>query len=164
MKRLITAILASAAVAATAIPIQDKTPPQVPGKPKPMATVLIPKGKTYKPGKNFTAQVIVRFPKKWHGYQNPPTKKYQIPVVIESADKKTTTVVKVNYPKGKVLTVAGEKSAVYGGIVRFPVTLKAQDKEGTQTLKIRVKYQLCDDASCLPPDKLEIKQSVTIKK
>src|SRR5579872_2801579 len=71
-------------------------------------------------GKTFKATLTVTFSEGLHGYQNPPSDPDLIPVVIKAGDK-IFAVVKVEYPKGESVTMAGESKpvAVYSGTIKI---------------------------------------------
>jgi DsbC/DsbD-like thiol-disulfide interchange protein len=116
-----------------------------------------------RPGAPIQLTVTVDIPSGWHGYQNPPSKDYQIPITVEAGDK-ATKVTKVSYPKGSLETFGGEATMVYSGKVSIPVTVKAQASEGTQTVRLKVGYQLCNEGSCLPPNSLNLAAQVKVSK
>jgi DsbC/DsbD-like thiol-disulfide interchange protein len=112
-------------------------------------------------GQEFKARVTVDIPSGWHGYQNPPSQDYQIPVSVEGKGN-AFRLLKAEYPAGTLEDAAGEKSMVYSGKVQIPVTFKAGTKVGRQTLTVKVSYQLCDAGSCLPPSSVEAKTTVNV--
>lgn len=100
------------------------------------------------PGAKLTGKVMITFAAGKHGYQNPPTKEYQIPVKL-SAPKGFALVAK--YPKGVMRMTAGEESAVYEGTLEIPVTVTLPKTAGNHKIAITLDYQLCDESSCFPP-------------
>lgn len=112
------------------------------------------------PGATVKGTATITFAPDLHGYQNPPTLDYQIPVKLESATK--GLAIKPTYPKGVVKTLMGEESAVYEGKVEIPFTFKAQTKPGTYTLDLKMSYQQCNDQNCFPPDSLTAKIRYTV--
>jgi len=107
-------------------------------------------------GKPFTANLVVKFADGLHGYQNPPSDQFEIPVKIslKSGDAK---LVKVAYPKGTDMTMSGDTkpTKVYSGTVVFPLSFKAGKKLGP--LVVSVNYQQCTDANCFPPSEVDAK-------
>ncbi|MEQ1823149.1 MAG: protein-disulfide reductase DsbD N-terminal domain-containing protein [Fimbriimonadaceae bacterium] len=112
-------------------------------------------------GKSFTATLVVTFPNGWHGYQNPPTNKFLNAVTVRSAQG--AKFGKASYPKGVMKTVAGEKIAIYEGVVKIPVTLTVS-KPGAQNIKLDVLYQQCNDSTCMPPAIKSVSASVKASK
>jgi DsbC/DsbD-like thiol-disulfide interchange protein len=122
---------------------------------KPKATLKFDKP-TAVAGTTVKAKLILTFAEGLHGYQNPPTEDYQIPVEVTAA--KGTTLGKVSYPKGKPFLMMGETkpSMVYEGTVEIPVEIKVQPRAGRQTVKVVVKYQQCTESNCFPPGQFEV--------
>lgn len=123
--------------------------------------MLVVKTAKIAPGKIGKGVVTIQFADGWHGYQNPPTKDYQLPVTLK-ADK--ALMLKVAYPLGVAKMSMGEETALYEGKVEFPFTFKAPMKLGKHTIKLTVSYQQCDENSCLPPSTVELKGIYTVAK
>lgn len=113
------------------------------------------------PGAKVTGQVVVKFAEGMHGYQNPPTKDYMIPVTVASAT--TGVVVKPSYPAGVTRTLMGEEAAVYEGAVTIPVAITAPKKPGKVNVKVKVGYQQCNETSCFPPQSVTLGITLTVK-
>lgn len=127
----------------------------------PTVTLELPKSAA--PNSEVKAKVKVVIPDGWHAYQNPPSKDYQIPLTIEAGDK-TLKSLKVSYPEGVETMAAGELSKVYNGTVTIPISFKAGPKAGTQTVRIKVGFQLCDQGSCQPPSSAVVTAKLTLAK
>jgi DsbC/DsbD-like thiol-disulfide interchange protein len=134
---------------------QANTPPEI--------KVILPK--TAKAGSIVKATVQLTFADGLHGYQNPPSEEYQIPVRLEM-QAKGFTLVKSDYPKGVMLPIGGDPKpcAVYEGVVKIPVTIKVGAKRGPATVTLVVSYQQCNDQSCYPPAKVEGSAKLTVVK
>lgn len=115
-----------------------------------------------KVGKLAKGKVTLSFADGWHGYQNPPSSEYQIPVKVESVTKDVK--VKVTYPKGIVIDSMGEKTAVYQGSVDIPFEFTAAKKPGDYKIKLKVSYQQCNDQTCLPPGNIVLEVPVKVVK
>lgn len=87
-----------------------------------------------------------------HGYQNPPSQDYQIPVAL-SVGEEAFMPVKIKYPIGEDHTVGGETEAsrTYSGTVVIPFVLKSPAKPGKHTISVKVRYQQCTDSMCFAP-------------
>lgn len=127
----------------------------------PTVTLELPKSAA--PNSEVKAKVKVVIPDGWHAYQNPPSKNYQIPLTIEAGDK-TLKSLKVSYPEGVETMAAGELSKVYNGTVTIPISFKAGPRVGTQTVRIKVGFQLCDQGSCQPPSSAVVTAKLTLAK
>lgn len=107
----------------------------------------------------------VQFADGYHGYQNPPSDEFQLPVKI-TASKGAVRLIKVAYPAGVDFKMEGEKksSKVYSGKVAFPVTVKAPTKPGTYKLELKLDVQQCTDSECYPPLTVSHWVTVSVKK
>lgn len=131
-------------------------------QPKPTVS-LAWSSTTVAKGGELKGTLTVKVPESHHLYQNPPSKDYQIPIKITSADS-NVKLVKVSYPKGKDYTDStGASYKVYNGTVKIPVTVKMPDAAGKKTVKLKFAYQMCNDTSCYPPANLIASKAVTIK-
>lgn len=118
--------------------------------------------KTGAPGAVLKGKLLVTFSPGWHGYQNPPTHDFEIPLKVETKTK--GVVLKVQYPKGTMKEFMGEKTAMYEGTVELPFTLVLPKTLGTVSVKFDVNYQQCDTQSCLPPESVSVTEKITVKK
>ena len=132
--------------------------------PRATATLTIDKPSA-SAGGTITGHVSVTFPTGYHAYQNPPTDEFQIPVKVQLSKASKFKLVKVAYPKGVPMKVAGDAkpSAVYTDTVSIPVTFKAPAKPGAATITLNFSYQQCNDSSCLPPDNFDLVAKLTVK-
>ena len=114
------------------------------------------------PGALLKGKVLVTFAPGWHGYQNPPTREYEIPLKIETKAK--GVALKVQYPKGEMKDFAGAQTAMYEGTVEVPFTLTLPKTAGVVSVKFDVNYQQCNSSTCLPPESLTVTEKLTVKK
>jgi hypothetical protein len=72
----------------------------------------------------------------------------------------------VVYPKGQLHTFAFSKTPlnVYEGTVtlRMPVTAQASAPVGPQQIPLKLRYQACSTAICLPPVTIDLQASINI--
>jgi DsbC/DsbD-like thiol-disulfide interchange protein len=143
LSRLATTVVVVAAMTASALAQEGADAPKV--------ELKLSKTQVQASGQ-LTGTVTVTFAEGLHGYQNPPSEDFQMPVTVK-VDGKTFKLIKANYPKGVDATMAGDPKSfkAYLGTVTIPVTLKAPAKAGSHTLKVVVSYQQCNDQSCFPP-------------
>ncbi|MGF1954233.1 protein-disulfide reductase DsbD domain-containing protein, partial [Lactococcus lactis] len=87
------------------------------------------------------ATLKVKFAPGLHGYQNPPTDKFQIPISVSAG--KGTTLSKVSYPKGVMRKAGGDttESAVYEGEITIKVAIKVPTGAGAHDLNLVLNYQ-----------------------
>lgn len=134
---------------------QDNTPPTV--------KVVLPK--EGKAGTKVKATVEVTFGEGLHGYQNPPSGEYQIPVSL-TLDTKGIKLSPVKYPKGTMMSIGGDPTpaAVYEGTIKIPVEILLPAKVGATELKFTFSYQQCNDNACFPPSKVSASGKILVKK
>jgi thiol:disulfide interchange protein len=115
-------------------------------------------------GQPFQGTAVVTFAPGLHGYQNPPSEDYMIPVKVESRTP-AFSVVSVNYPRGvdKVTGGSDVPARVYSGTIRIPFTLRAPEQAGEHTVEISLGYQQCDDQNCYPPDSVRSSFKIVVK-
>ncbi|AIE87501.1 protein-disulfide reductase DsbD domain-containing protein [Fimbriimonas ginsengisoli] len=130
----------------------------------PTATLKFAKDKV--PGDSVVKAILtVTFAEGLHGYQNPPSDQYQIPLVVKVSEK-GFTLVKAEYPKGVDFTMPGEAkpAKVYEGAITIPLEIKTNKKPGTYNVNLRVEYQQCNANSCFPPGAFTVKAKLAVTK
>jgi len=127
-------------------------------------TVKVTFPKDAKAGSQVKGTVEVTFSDGLHGYQNPPSEEFQIPVTVV-VDTKGYKL-KVTYPKGAMKVIGGDTkpAAVYEGTIKIPVTLTVPKSGAAGEVKITVKYQQCNDQACFPPDGVSSTVKIHVKK
>ncbi|MHC5541931.1 protein-disulfide reductase DsbD domain-containing protein, partial [Singulisphaera rosea] len=118
-------------------------------------------------GRDVDVVVKLQVKEGWHVYANPVGVENLIPTSVELAPDQPLTVTKVEYPTGeaKVLASSGdEKVSVYEGQARIKVHLRLKDDARTmpETVDLRVRYQTCNDRSCLAPATVSV--PITLEK
>ncbi|MBI3721177.1 MAG: thioredoxin family protein [Fimbriimonas ginsengisoli] len=107
-----------------------------------------------KPRAVATGVAKITFAPGLHGYQNPPSESYLIPVGLKIDPPFTLAGVK--YPAGVDATVGGADKPVktYSGTIAIPFSFRAPQSGGKQPLRLRVTYQQCDETTCYPPSEV----------
>lgn len=113
-------------------------------------------------GGKLWGSVAVEFAPGMHGYQNPPSDKFSIPVSVK-VETKGFRLLKAKYPVGTDLPDQGtdKPTKVYDGKISIPIVVGLPKSAGVYTLKIAVHYQQCTATSCGPP--ADAVTSVTVK-
>jgi DsbC/DsbD-like thiol-disulfide interchange protein len=127
----------------------------------PKATLTLDKA-TAVAGSVVSGKVTITFDSGLHGYQNPPTLDYQIPLKLEA--QKGSLIYTARFPKGVPFLMEGEKepSMVYENTIEIPVWVKASATPGQRPVKLTVTYQQCNASSCFPPGSLDISAPLTV--
>ncbi len=106
------------------------------------------------PGSTARLAGVVTIEPGWHVNSHQPTFEYLIPTTI------TVTApggwpTRIDYPAGvtKKFGFSEEPLAVYDGTLEIPIELDvpATAASATVTVAAELRYQACDDRSCLPP-------------
>ncbi len=136
--------------------------PQAPAK----LTVLTAKAATVgdaaiTPGSTIEVSVEVTIKEGWHIYANPPESESARPTVLTLAADAPGKLTKVNYPLGEIKPLGGpdgEKAAIYETKAKIigRLELNADMKPGPLKLVFPLKYQACNDRSCLAPATLNV--------
>lgn len=116
-----------------------------------------------RPGQLVTVFVKVAFADGLHGYQNPPSESYMIPVTVNAG--KSLKSISVLYPKGHAAKIGGSPVEVmtYSGDIVIKVSFRAPSKTGAHSFDLNVGYQQCNDDSCFPPGSAALNGKFTVK-
>ena len=117
-------------------------------------------------GGQVSVRITVSIQSGWHINSHKPTGADLIPtaVVDKAGDVK---LVGVQYPGGVTARFgfSSEPLSVYTGSVAIVATVKLPKDltVGPHTVKLRIRYQACNDRSCLAPAEATVGVPVTIK-
>lgn len=146
---LVLALLPSLLVADDAKPTPQKFLSL--GKIKPVAL---------KSGKTVEAAIPVEVVQGFHVQANPASNPQLIPTKIEVTPSKTVSVGEPIYPPGKPyrLQNAAIEIATYEGKfeIKVPLTLKAGQAAGKESLTGSLKFQACNDKICFFPSTVPV--------
>jgi DsbC/DsbD-like thiol-disulfide interchange protein len=121
-----------------------------PSNTPPVATLSLP-AKPAPVGHTFRAALTLKFADGLHGYQNPPSDQFEIPVTVKLKPG-AYKIVAISYPKG--INFGTPPVKVYSGAVTIILTLKAVKK--AKSLALTVNYQQCNESSCFPPSEIPV--------
>jgi uncharacterized protein len=128
------------------------------------AEAKVVEGAKLVPGGEVNVVLTVMIQKGWHLYANPIEVENLKPTTVVLGPGSPATIAKVDYPKGDLKLLAGstEKVPVYEGTITFNARIRLDDsvKAGSITLPLRVRYQACNDRSCLAPASLDVSLKV----
>ena len=104
---------------------------------------------------------VVRIEEGWHTNSHQPTYDYLIPTTLTVTVPAGWPEARVEYPAGatKKFGFAEEPLSVYDGVLDIPVLIDvpASAAGGPVAISAVLRYQACDDRSCLPPVNTETK-------
>ncbi len=117
-------------------------------------------------GKTVQAAVVMDIPEGYHVNSSKPLGKYAIPTVVEITAPSGVKVGPVTYPRAVVkrFKFSEEQLAVYEGraVMRFNVTVPADQALGSADLRVRVRYQSCTDEVCFAPASREVSVPIEV--
>jgi uncharacterized protein YyaL (SSP411 family) len=133
--------------------------------PDPNAMVIargvVDDGSTVAPGGEFAVNLSLTVKEGWHLYANPTGAENLIPTKVVLAKDQPANLSKVEYPVGvaKVLEAGGEPVPLYEGTVKVKarVRLAADEKTVPDAIRFEIRYQACNDNSCLAPASLSVR-------
>ncbi|MBI2437506.1 MAG: hypothetical protein HYV36_01655, partial [Lentisphaerae bacterium] len=104
-------------------------------------------------GESLQAIVVVNVATGWHVQAAQPSFDYLVPTRLTLAPTAGIRVSAIEYPPAKTIEFAGERLAVYDGLVnlRFSVMLPPDIGPGPQVLHGELSAQACDNKVCLAP-------------
>jgi suppressor for copper-sensitivity B len=106
------------------------------------------------PGGTARVDAVVTIDSGWHVNSHQPTYEYLIPTVISVTPPAGWAAARLEYPAGvtKKFGFADEPLSVYDGTVAIPIELDVPaGAQGKALVEAELRYQACDDRSCLPP-------------
>jgi uncharacterized protein YcnI len=112
-------------------------------------------------GKEFQIAVVAEIAKGFHMNSHKPTDAYLIPTTLAAELPAGFQVTDTTYPSGKLekFSFSPEKPLdVYTGSVTIKLRLAAGADAplGAATIPMTLRYQACNDTTCLPPVKIPV--------
>ncbi len=132
-----------------------------------VVTIAPPTGLAAKPGETAKATLTVTVASGYHANSDKPNDEFLIPFSLKW-NSGPAEVVSVTYPKTQTLKLgfSAKPVSVFTGtfdiVTQFKVPSDAPP--GPAVVKGKLRYQACDDRSCLPPKTVEVSLPTTIGK
>jgi thioredoxin:protein disulfide reductase len=112
-------------------------------------------------GRSVWGSVTIQIPSGYHVNSNRPLEKFLIPTELTVETPKGFRVSRVIYPRAVLRNFKFSKNrvSVYEGraTMRFNVTVPRSKSTGSTELKLRLRFQSCNDEVCFPPQTRELK-------
>ena len=106
------------------------------------------------------ATVVMDIPSGYHINSSRPLEQFLIPTQVKVEAPKGTRVGPVSYPRAVLRSFKFSKNrvSVYEGraTMRFNVTAPRDASTGSKEIKVRLRYQSCNDEVCFPPQSREL--------
>jgi len=142
-------------------------PAEKPAKPSPgqakapMPVKLSAKAGPIAADRTQLITLVMEIDKPWHAYANQPGDDSLTPTSVQVSSEPKPESVKAAYPRGEPFMAPGFNKPVfiYEGKVTIPITIKRAEVNGkpdTGPLTLSVRYQVCDDKTCLPPRTVKV--------
>lgn len=118
-------------------------------------------------GRILQAAVVMDIPSGFHVNSNRPMSKYAIPTVLKIEAPSGVKVGPIAYPRATVRRLKAsnnEPLALFEGraVMRFSVTVPANFQQGVTELRVKLRYQSCNDEVCFPPQTREISMPIGV--
>jgi len=112
-------------------------------------------------GKEFQAAVVVHIANGFHMNSHKPSETYLIPTTLTPQLPAGVELVSLDYPDGRAekFSFSPDKPLnVYTGSIVLRLRLKIQStvRLGATTLPMTLRYQACNDTTCLPPVRVPV--------
>ncbi len=111
-------------------------------------------------GRSVQATVVMDIPSGYHVNSSKPLEKFLIPTQIKVEAPKDLRVGPVGYPRAVLRKFKFSKNrvSVYEGraTMRFSITVPRDASAGSKEIKVRVRYQSCNDEVCFPPQNKDV--------
>lgn len=111
-------------------------------------------------GRTVQATVVMDIPSGYHVNSNRPLERFLIPTLVKIEAPKGIRVGPVSYPRAVLRSFKFSKNrvSVYEGraTMRFNVTVPRDVSTGSKEIKVRLRYQSCNDEVCFPPQSREV--------
>lgn len=138
-----------------------ETPGQAVAKPHAYASLEpVPRGRTFDVG------IVVEIQREYHMNSHKPLDEFLIPTTLTAQLPQGFREVETSYPEGQLrkFAFASTPLSVYSGSVtlRMRVEAAADAPLGSATLPFTLRYQACNDTTCLPPVKLSVSLSFQV--
>jgi DsbC/DsbD-like thiol-disulfide interchange protein len=138
-----------------------ETPARAVAKPRAYASLEpVPRGRVFDVG------VVVEIQRGYHMNSHKPLDEFLIPTTLTAQLPQGFREVETSYPEGQLrkFAFASTPLSVYSGSVtlRMRVEATADAPLGSVTLPFILRYQACNDTTCLPPVKLPVSVSIRV--
>lgn len=103
----------------------------------------------------------------WHINSSEVNDEYSIPTKISLNGDGGIRLDNLVYPKGKITPLSwGGDMSLYESTVRIPAVLNVNDNmaPGTYDLEFRVRYQACNDVTCMSPTTITLNSKIDLVK
>lgn len=113
-----------------------------------------------KRGRSVQATVLMNIPSGYHVNSSRPLERFLIATQLKVEAPKGIRVGAVSYPRAVLRKFQFSKNrvSVYEGRVtmRFSISVPKDAPTGSKEIKVRLRYQSCNDEACFPPQNKDV--------
>jgi DsbC/DsbD-like thiol-disulfide interchange protein len=117
-------------------------------------------------GRIFDVGIVVEIQREYHMNSHKPLDEFLIPTTLTAQFPQGFREVETSYPEGQLrkFAFASTSLSVYSGSVTLRMRVEAATDAplGSATLPFILRYQACNDTTCLPPVKLPVSVSIQV--
>lgn len=118
-------------------------------------------------GRTIQAAVVMEIPGGFHVNSNRPMSKYAIPTVLKVDGPGGMKIGPIAYPRATVRRLKAsnnEPLAVFErrAVMHFNIMVPANFQQGMTELRVRLRYQSCNDEVCFPPQTHEMSMPIGV--
>ncbi|MCA9022707.1 MAG: hypothetical protein KDA74_21305, partial [Planctomycetaceae bacterium] len=117
-------------------------------------------------GKTCQVAIVLAIEEGWHINRNPASPDFLVPTTFTIKSNQNIKLSDVKYPAGHAFSVAGfdQPLQVYEkqAIIRGTLTIPAAAGGKAEQLELNVKYQACNDKTCIRPTTVSLKGNFQI--
>jgi len=118
-------------------------------------------------GREFQVALVIEIARGYHMNSHHPSDAYLIPTTLTSQLPAGFQLLDTNYPDGQLQKFSfspDQPLNVYSGSVTVKLKLQAQAGAplGPLSIPMTLRYQACNDSTCLPPVKLPLEGKIVV--
>lgn len=116
-------------------------------------------------GDSFEVILKVEIDEGWHINSDKPNEDFLVPTTIELNNSQDFEIVEIKFPKPKSINFSFSSKPVSVFEGKFDLVVKLRAKENSKGFSqplVRLNYQACNNASCMPPNVASTSLHVTI--
>lgn len=118
-------------------------------------------------GRTVQASVLMDIPSGYHVNSSKPLEKFLIPTTLKVEAPNGIRVGPVSYPRAVLRRFKFSESrvSVYEGrpTMRFSITVPKTFNSDSAEMKVRLRYQSCNDEVCFPPQTSELSLQLNVE-
>jgi len=117
------------------------------------------------PGERFEIVCRLEIADGWHVNSNLPQQEYLVPTLLVVKGTVPLETGDIAWPSAHEIELGGDRLRVYSGRLQgtIPVTIGSEAPAGAGQISVALRFQACDDTSCLAPDRMVLMLPITVE-